>query len=76
MASFADSLLEALKPKWIACSIFSPVGDLSCKSMSASVYQDAPSTLRVKLSRLILDWGISAGKSAKTCPFLANLGLY
>ena len=47
MASYFDSLLEALKLKQIACSIFSPIGDLSCKPMSALVYRDAPSTLRV-----------------------------
>ena len=47
LASYSDSLLEALKPKWIACSIFSHVGDLSCKPMSTLVCRDAPSTLRV-----------------------------
>ena len=33
MASYSDLLLETLKPKRIACSIFSPAGDLSCKPM-------------------------------------------
>ena len=37
MASYSNSLLEALKPKWIACSITSPAGDLSCKPMPAPV---------------------------------------
>ena len=60
MTSYYDSLLEALKPKRIACSTFSPVEYLSCKPMPAPVFRDAPSTLRThwfKLSRLILDWG-------------------
>ena len=79
MASYSDSLLEALKPKWIACSIFSPVGDSSYRPMSTPVCRDAPSILRVhqlKLLWLILAWGISTIKSAITCPFLANLSLY
>ena len=37
VASYFDSLLEALKPKRIACSILSLTRDLSCKSMSALV---------------------------------------
>ena len=41
MASYSDSLLEALKPKRIACSIFSLSGDLSCKLMLVSIYRDA-----------------------------------
>ena len=41
MTSYSDSLLEALKPKRIAYSILSPIGDLSCKPMPASVYRDA-----------------------------------
>ena len=28
MASYSDSSLEALKPKWTACSILSPVGEV------------------------------------------------
>ena len=79
MASYSDSLLEALKPNRMACSILSPLGDFSCRPILASVYRDAPSTLRVhqfKLSRLVSGLGISTRKSARTCPFLANLGLY
>ena len=37
IASYSDSLLEALEPKQIACSILSLAEDLSCKPMSASV---------------------------------------
>ena len=37
MASYSNSLLEALKPKRIACSILSPTRDISFKPMSASV---------------------------------------
>ena len=61
MASYSDSLLEALKPKWITCSILSPVEDLSYKRMMAPVWRDAPSTLRihhVMLPWLTPDWGI------------------
>ena len=31
MASYSDSLLEALKPKRTACSILSPVGEINCR---------------------------------------------
>ena len=54
MTSNSDSLLEALKPKRIACSIFSMVGDLSCRPTPALVCRDAPSTLRVH--RFKLPW--------------------
>ena len=37
MASYSNSLLEALKPKRIACSILSLTRDLSCKPMPAPV---------------------------------------
>ena len=30
MASYSDSLLEALKPRRTACSILSPVGEVNC----------------------------------------------
>ena len=79
MASYYVSLFEALKPIWIACSILFAPGDFNCRPMLAPVCRDAPSTLRVhqfKLSGHVSGWGISARKSAKTCPFLANLGLY
>ena len=79
MASYSNSLFEALKPSRIACSILSLLEDFSCRPMPAPVYRDAPSTLRVhqlKLSVHVLVWGISTRKSARTCPFLANLGLY
>ena len=79
MTSYFDSLFEALKPSRIACSILSPLEDFSYRPMSTPVCRDAPSTLRVhqfKLSEYVSGWGISARKSAKTCPFLANLSLY
>ena len=79
MDSYYDSFFEALKPRQIACSILSPLGDFSCRPMSASVCRDTLSTLRVhqfKLSRHVSGLGISARKSSRTCPFLANLGLY
>ena len=37
MASYSDSLFEALKPSRIACSILSPPGDFNCRPMSAPV---------------------------------------
>ena len=71
-ASYSDSLLEALNPNRIAYSILSPVGDFNCSSILAPVCLDAPSTLSVhqfEHLRHVLDWGISAMKSANTCPF-------
>ena len=79
MASYSDSFFEALKPSLIACSILSPLGDFSCRPMPTPVCRDAPSTLRVhqfKLFGHVSVRGISSRKSARTCPFLANLGLY
>ena len=79
MTSYSDSLFEALKPSLISCSILSRLEDFRCRLMPVPVYRDAPSTLRVhklKLSEHVSVWGISARKSTRTCPFLANLGLY
>ena len=47
MASYSDSLFEALNPNRIAYSILSPPKDCSCRPMLAPVCQDAPSTLRI-----------------------------
>ena len=47
MASYSDSLVEAPKPKRTACSIFSPVGEVNCRPMSAPDCLEAPSTQRV-----------------------------
>ena len=79
MASYSDSLFEALKPSRISCSILSPLGDFSCRLMPAPVCRDAPSTLRIyqfKLSEHVLGWEISARKLARTCTFLAKLSIY
>ena len=79
MASYSDSLFEVLKPNRIACLILSLLGDFSYRPMPTPVCLDAPSTLRVhqfKLSGHGSVWGIYARKFARTCPFLANLGLY
>ena len=79
MASYSDSLLEALKPKRAACSILSPVGEVNYKPMSAPDCLEAPSTQRVHQPfsfGQVLGCGISARKSAKTCPFFESLGLY
>ena len=58
MASYSDSLLEALNPSLIACSILSPDGDFNCKPMPAPVCLDAPPMLSVhqpELSRCVSD---------------------
>ena len=47
IASYSASLLEMGKFKRMACSMTSPVGDLSCSPRSAPVYLEAPSTFRV-----------------------------
>ena len=79
MASYSDSLLEALKPKRTACSILSPVGEVNCNAMPAPDCLEASSTQRVHQPfsfGQVLGCGISARKSAKTCSFLEILGLY
>ena len=79
MASYSDSLLEALKPKRTACSILSPVGEVNCSPMLAPDCLEAPSTQRVHQPfsfGQVLGCGSSARKSAKTCPFFKSLGLY
>ena len=79
MASYSDSLLEALKPKRTACSILSPVGEVNCRPIPAPDCLEAPSTQRVHQPLppgQVPGYGISARKSTKTCPFFASLGLY
>ena len=76
MASYFDSLIEALNPSQIACSILFPGGDFKCKLIPAPVCLDAPSMLSVhqsKLSGRVFDWGSSAMKSTRTCPFFKVL---
>ena len=71
MASYSDSLLEALKPKRTACSILCPVGEVNCKPMSAPDCLEALSTQRAHQPfsfMQVLSCGISARKSAKTLP--------
>ena len=48
MASYSDSLLKALNPSRIACSILSPDGDFNCKPMPAPVYLDASTIFKIK----------------------------
>ena len=79
MASYSDSLLEALNPSWIAYSILSLDGDFNCKPMPSPVCLDASSILSVhqsKLSGRISDWGSFAKKSTSTYLFFESLGLY
>ena len=47
MASYSDSLLEALKPRRIACSIFSSVGEVNCKPIPSPDLLEAPLTQRI-----------------------------
>ena len=47
MASYSNSLLEALKPRQTVCSILSPVGEVNCRLMPAPDCLEAPSTQRV-----------------------------
>ena len=44
IALYLASLLEAGKSRHMACSIISPVGDLSCSPRLALVCPEAPST--------------------------------
>ena len=53
MASYYDSLLEALNPSRIACSILSPDRDFNCKPIPTPVFLDAPSMLSVHQSELL-----------------------
>ena len=79
MASYSYSLLEALNPSRIACSILSLDGDFNCKHMLAPVCLDVSSMLSVhqsELSRHVSDWGSSAMKSTSTCLFFESLDLY
>ena len=79
VASYSNSLLEALKPKRMGCSIFSPVGEVNCRPILAPECLEAPSTQRVHQPLLfgqVLGYRISARKSAKTCPFFVSLDLY
>ena len=79
IASYLASLLDAGKSKYIACSILSPVGALSCKPTPAPVFQEAPSTLRIHQSALpgfASYWGISAKKFANIYHFISKQGLY
>ena len=73
MASYSDSLLEALKPKRTACSILSPVREVNCRPMLAPDCLKAPSTQKVHhpfSSGQVSGYGIYAMKSGKTCPSL------
>ena len=79
MALYSDSLLVALKPSLTYYSILSPVGEVNCKPMSASVCLEAPSIESVHRPTLFgaaSGCGISARKSANTCPFFESLSLY
>ena len=76
MASYSNSLLEALNQSRIACSILSPDGVLNCKPMPAPDCLDAPSILRVHqfgLSGHVSGWGSFSIKSTSTCLFLKSL---
>ena len=79
IASYSTSLLDAGKSNCIICSIFSPVGALSCKPILAPFCREAPSTLRIHQSTLpgsVSCWGIFAKKFVNICSFIAKKGLY
>ena len=79
IASYSESLLEALNTSRIDCSILSPNGVLNCEPMPGPDCLDAPSILRVhqpKLSSHVSNWGSSAMKSTNTYHFFESLGLY
>ena len=76
MASYSDSLLEALKPRRTTCSILSLVGEVNCRPMSAPDCLEAPSTQPAFSFKQVLGCGISTRKSAKTYPIFESLGLY
>ena len=72
IALYSASLLETGKSKRMACSIISPIGDLSYSPSSTPVCHEVPSTFRVRQLELfssISCCGISTKKSASTCPF-------
>ena len=71
MASYFDSLLVALNPNHITCSILSPVGEVNCRPMPAPVCLEAPSTHSVHqlvLSGQVFGCGISVMKSVRLAP--------
>ena len=79
MASYSDSLLEALNSSRIDCLILSSDRVLNFKPMLAPDCLDALSILRFHQSELsghVFDWGSSTMKSTSTCPFSESLGLY
>ena len=79
MASYFDSLLEALKPRRTAYSILPPVEEVNCRPIPALDCLEAPSTQRIHQPfsfGQVLGCGISVRKLAKTCPFFESLGLY
>ena len=47
IASYSDSLLEVGKSRYMASSMTSPVGALSCNPRPAPIYCEASSTFRV-----------------------------
>ena len=47
ITAYSASLLEAGKFNHMACSMTSPVGDLSCNPRPVPVCREAPSTFRV-----------------------------
>ena len=62
IASYSVSLLDAGKSIRMACSILSPVGALSYKPISALVWREASSTLRIH--QPALPWSTSGWGSS------------
>ena len=79
MTSYSDSLLEASKPKRTACSILSQLGRLivdRCRLLIVWKPHRLKRVHRLFSSGQVSGCGISARKSAKTCPLFESLGLY
>ena len=79
IASYSVSLLEGGKSSHMACSIFSPIGALSCRPDPTPVFREALPTLRIHqpaLPEFVSCWGIFAKKSTNICPFNSKRGLY
>ena len=79
IASNLASLLDVGKFNCVACSILSPVGDLSYKPTSTPIYREASPTLRIHQSALpkyVSCWVISAKNSSNIYYFITKQGLY
>ena len=83
-ASYSASLLEAWNPNLSAYSMSIPPGEVRINPAPLPCAFVAPSTESFQMGRSVCAWVFlvssaevnSMTKSAKTCPFMAVLGLY